>query len=425
MKNIILFDNDFRAQLLPLTFTRPIAELRIGILTIREKWEQSLNGKVSYMTQDYLSQKFPIHIEEENYVINGAVLPSPELCKLINQLDNDEVLLAAGEFIATKLGKHQFHHLMNNEDLDALLGTDIDGTPFLKIKHTWDLFKMNASAIQWDFDLLTKNRKSAPLSSTNTLIGENRVFLEEGAKVEGAILNTTNGPIYVGKNAEIMEGCLVRGSFSLGDHSILKMGAKIYGATTIGPYCKVGGEVKNSVLLGYSNKSHDGYLGNAVLGEWCNLGANTNNSNMKNNYSNVKVWSYEKKAFVDSRQQFCGLIMGDHSKCSINTMFNTGTVVGVFANIFGAGFPDKFIPSFSWNAINTFSTYRLEKALEVMEKVFYRRNKVPDELEKNLLKSIFEQTSKFRKWEIAVASATEKNEVGKRNGDVETPIMNS
>ena len=399
MKNIILFDSDVWSQLLPLTFTRPVAELRVGILTIRQKWEQFLNGTASYMTQDYLSKKYPISIEGENYVINGAVLPSPKLCKLINQLEDNEVLLEEGEFIAAKLGESQFYHLMNNEDLDALTGVDIDGTPFLKINHTWDLFKINAQAIQLDFDLLTKGRKSAPLSSTNRLIGENQVFLEEGAKVEATVLNTTDGPIYIGKNAEIMENCMIRGGFALGDNAILKMGAKIYGPTTVGPYCKVGGEVKNSLILGYSNKSHDGYLGNSVIGEWCNLGANTNNSNMKNNYSNVKVWNYKKKALVNSGEQFCGLTMGDHSKCGISTMFNTGTVVGVFANVFGAGFPDKFIPSFSWGAVNHSTTYRIEKALEVMEKVYERRNKVLDDVERNILKSIFEQTSVFRTWE--------------------------
>jgi len=399
MKNIILFDNEAREQLLPLTFTRPMCELRVGILTISQKWERGLGGKVSYLTQDYLAKKYPTQIEAENFVIDGSVIPTPELIKLVSQLDLNEALMDEDDFIAAKVTNDQIIHLINNEPIAALEGIDIEGTPFLKIKHTWDLFRYNKTAIQLDFVALTKNRKSAPISTTNTIINKHQIFLEAGAKVECSVLNATDGPIYIGKDAEVMEGCLIRGAFSLGDNATLKMGATIYGPTTIGPHSKFGGEVKNSVVLGYSNKAHDGYLGNSVIGEWCNLGANTNNSNMKNNYSTVKVWNYVAGAYVNSWEQFCGLVMGDHTKCGINTMLNTGTIMGIFGNVFGAGFPTKFIPSFTWGGVETSVTYQLEKALQVAEKVYQRRNKPFDEVEQNIIKAIFEQTQQYRHWE--------------------------
>lgn len=411
MKNIILFDNEAREQLLPLTFTRPVSELRVGILTIREKWEKSLGGKASYLTQDYLAPKYPIRIEAENFVIDGSVIPTPELSRLVAQLDLNEALMDGDDFIAAKVTNEQIIHLMNNEPIAALEGTDIAGTPFLKIRHTWDLFRYNKTAIQLDFVELTKNRKSAPISSTNTIINKHQVFVEAGAKVECSVLNAADGPIYIGKDAEVMEGCLIRGAFALGENATLKMGAKIYGPTTIGPHSKFGGEVKNSVVLGYSNKAHDGYLGNSVIGEWCNLGANTNNSNMKNNYSTVKVWNYELERYANSGEQFCGLVMGDHTKCGINTMLNTGTVTGIFGNIFGAGFPEKFLPSFTWGGVTDAVTYDLTKALKVAEKVYQRRNKPFDEVEQNIIKAIFEQTRKYRSWEKAEASAEQKEEM--------------
>jgi len=407
MKNIILFDNEAREQLLPLTFTRPISELRVGILTIREKWEKSLGGKVSYLTQDYLAKKYPIQIEAENFVIDGSIIPTPELAKLVAQLDLNEALMDGDDFIAAKVTNDQIAHLINNEPIAALEGIDIEGTPFLKIRHTWDLFRYNKTAIQLDFVALTKDRKSAPISPTNTIFNKHQIFIEPGAKVACSVLNATDGPIYIGKDAEVMEGCLIRGAFSLGANATLKMGTKIYGATTIGPYSKFGGEIKNSVVLGYSNKAHDGYLGNSVIGEWCNLGANTNNSNMKNNYSMVKVWNYELADFANSGEQFCGLVMGDHTKCGINTMLNTGTVTGVFGNIFGAGFPAKFIPSFTWGGVEN----AVEKAMEVAEKVYKRRNKSFDEVERDLIKAIFEQTQKYRHWEHQNGKVSHKDPV--------------
>jgi UDP-N-acetylglucosamine diphosphorylase/glucosamine-1-phosphate N-acetyltransferase len=401
MKNIILFDPDTRDQFLPLTFTRPVAELRMGILTIREKWERELNGRVSYITQDYLSEKYPIHIADDNFVVNGAVLPNAALCQMIDALNNNEALTKDGELIAARLDRLQFQRLMTDSDIEELAGFELENMDYTTINHVWDIFKFNADALKQDFDLITEGRKSAPLSNSNRVVGDaSQIFLEEGAVVECAILNTTKGPIYVGKNAEIMENCTIRGGFAMGEHSVLKMGAKIYGATTLGPYCKVGGEVNNAVLLGYSSKAHEGYLGNSVLGEWCNIGADTNTSNLKNTYEEIKLWNYPKQSFVKTGMQFLGLIMGDHSKCAINTMFNTGTVVGVSANIFGAGFPRNFIPSYSWGGGSAaYETYDLKKAMLVAERVLERRQLTLSEIDRNILQNIFNQSAQFRSWE--------------------------
>jgi len=401
MTNIILFDSEVRDQLLPFTFTKPMGELRIGILTIREKWEHFLKGTASYITQDYLSDKFPTIVKSENYVINGAILPNPTLCQMISRLSFNEALLHKGDFIAAKLNEIQFNHLMNDEAIESLEGLELQGYSTIhKIEHVWDLYKLNGIAQEIDYQILTKNRTSQPISSTNRIIAAHNIFLEEGAVVECSNLNATLGPIYISKNAEIMEGCSIRGGFALGENSTLKMGANIYGPTTIGPHCKAGGEIKNSIIMGFSNKAHAGYLGNSVIGEWCNLGADTNNSNLKNNYSEVKVWNYDAEQLVQSGEQFCGLFMGDHSKCGINTMFNTGTVVGVFANIFGSGFPKKYIPSFTWGGVQINDTYQLEKALELGDRVYKRRNLPFNKIEQDIIKTIFNQTAKHRSWEI-------------------------
>ncbi|HHH49956.1 MAG TPA: glucose-1-phosphate thymidylyltransferase, partial [Saprospiraceae bacterium] len=273
MKNIILFDSDVRDRLLPLTFTRPVCELRVGILTIKEKWEKWLNGKASYITQDYLSTKFPIQISDVNYVINGAVMPSVQLCRLIEQLEINEALLEDGELIATKLDERQFENLMNDTEIEELQGFDVEDTAYLKIEELTDIYKLNDQAIRDDFTLLTKNRTSQPLSATNQVLGRENIFVELGAKVECAILNASNGPIYIGANTEIMEGAIVRGSLALCEGAKIKLGAKLYGGNTIGPYSKVGGEINKAVIIGYSSKAHDGYLGSSVIGEWCNIGA--------------------------------------------------------------------------------------------------------------------------------------------------------
>lgn len=403
MPNFILFDDDVRDHLLPLTFTRPVGELRVGILTIKEKWQRYFNEeKFTYITQDYLIDKFPIHIEEDNIVINGSVLPSPQLVQLIMGLSPNEAILKEGELIATRLDEHQFEHLINNEEIDELSGFDAGDTPFLKINNLWDIFKINDKAIQEDFDLITKNRISQPISSTNQVVAPENIFIDEGATVECAILNASSGPIYIGKNATVMEGAMIRGALALCESATIKMGAKIYGATTVGPHSKVGGEVGNSVITGFSNKGHEGYLGNSVLGEWCNLGADTNTSNLKNNYAPVKLWSYLEERFISTGTQFCGLIMGDHSKAGINTMFNTGTVVGVSANVFGSGYPRNFIPSFSWGGKQGFTTYKTNKAFETAERVMARRKLEFDDAEKAILEHLFKETSKHRSWEKAM-----------------------
>ncbi len=401
MKNIILFDSDIRDQLLPITYTRPVCELRIGILTIREKWEHWLKGRVSYITQDYLSEKYPISIASDNLVINGAILPDTELCKLIQNLKFNEALLKNGELIAARLDERQFYNLMEDNDIEELEGFELEETTkLLAINHVWDIFSFNDNAMRSDFEVLTKGRTSAPLSKTNQLLGDaSQLFIEEGATIECSILNTKKGPIYIGKNAEVMEGCIIRGGLALCEGSTLKIGAKIYGATTIGPYSKVGGEVNNSVIIGHSNKAHEGYLGNSVLGEWCNIGADTNTSNLKNNYEPVKLWDYTKDSFVKTGMQFLGLIMGDHSKCAINTMFNTGTVVGVSANIYGAGFPRNFIPSFTWGGTGGLETYPFNKAIDTMERVLARRQMTVSKEDRDILKFIFDFSARYRSWE--------------------------
>ena len=398
--NIILFDNEVRDDLLPLTFTRPICELRVGITTIKEKWEKVLDGTIAYITQDYLAEKYRIDYGNENFVINGSVLPSPQLLTLMRQMDFDQAYLKEDELIVAKLGEEQFEKLIHDEDIEEIEGLDIENTEFIKINNLWDIFSSNDAAIKADFQTLTKGRQSAPLSDTNMVIGpRDQIFVEPDASVEGVILNATKGPIYIGKGAAVMEGSMIRGPFAMCENSVVKMGAKIYGATTLGPVVKVGGEVNNVVFQGYSNKGHDGFLGNSVIGEWCNLGADTNNSNLKNNYAEVKLWNYSKQRFAKTGLQFCGLIMGDHSKCGINTMFNTGTVIGVGCNVFGAGFPRNYVPSFSWGGAQGLSTYRTDKAFEAFERMMARRKVDFDVEERLIMLRIFEDTAKYRPWE--------------------------
>lgn len=401
MPNLILFDDDAHDGLLPLTYTRPVAELRVGILTIREKWQLALNSDASYITQGYLSDRFPIYVGDDNLVVNGSVLPNTALLEKIQALEPSEAILSNGNLVAARLDFDQFTSLMEETEIEELAGMELEADlEFIKIDHVWEVFQKNDKALADDFALLTQGRTSAPLSSSNRLIGPvNQLFIEPGAKVEGATINTTNGPVYIGTGAEVMEGCLIRGGLALCEGAVLKMGAKIYGATTIGPYCKVGGEVTNSVLQGYTNKAHDGYLGNSVLGEWCNLGADTNCSNLKNTYEEVKLWNFNTESFEPTGQQFIGLIMGDHSKAAINTMFNTGTVVGVCANIFGEGFPRQFIPSFSWGGKHGFTTFRLDKASAMAARVMSRRNIPFLEEDQHVLQWVYDFSAKYRSWE--------------------------
>jgi UDP-N-acetylglucosamine diphosphorylase/glucosamine-1-phosphate N-acetyltransferase len=399
--NIILFDSDARNHLLPLTATRPMGELRVGILTLREKWERRLRSTASYITQEYLQEKYPIHIEDENLIINGGVLPTPALCRRIEALGLNEALLANGELIAARINEAQFESLIGEEEVDELQGQELEANiPLIQITSLWQLVKLNGQALEEDYSLLTTGRSSKAISDTNRIIGPlENLFLEDGVKMEYCTLNLSAGPIYVGSNTEVMEGSMLRGPISIGSDSIIKMGAKIYGPSTFGPGCRVGGEVTRSIFFANSNKAHDGYLGDSVLGEWCNLGADTNNSNLKNNYSEVKLWDYETERFEKTGQQFVGMIMGDHSKCAINTMFNTGTVVGVFANIYGSGFARNFIPDFSWGGPDGYRTYKFAEACETASIVMARRGLVFSELEKAILYHIYDSTARFRTWD--------------------------
>ncbi len=405
--NYILFDDSTRNDLLPLTFTRPIADIRIGILTIREKWERYLKTSTSSLTEKYLSVKYPMVKSSNNILINGSVLPTPELVKAINALKPDQTLVHKEYIIAMNVIEKDLKEV---DSLDAPIVEDVEkreldglheiecNLPHLKINFPWDIFALNGQAIEDDFKLITHGRKSKVLSDSNRLIAEEKIFIEAGAKVECAVINASNGPVYIGKDAEIMEGSVIRGPFAMGDNATLKMGAKIYGPTTIGPHSKVGGEINNSVIFGYTNKAHDGFIGHSVLGEWCNIGADSNNSNLKNTYDEVKAWNYFQERFIPTGSQFCGLIMGDHSKCGINTMFNTGTVVGVSANIVGHGFQRNFIPSFSWgNSVSGYTTYNIEKALDVAQRVYERRGIEFSAVEKDILKNIYEITFAYRK----------------------------
>jgi UDP-N-acetylglucosamine diphosphorylase/glucosamine-1-phosphate N-acetyltransferase len=396
--NYILFD-DNRDNLLPISFTRPVAEIRIGILTIREKWEKYLGNTCSFYTQEYLQGKYKFEptIDDDNVWINGSFCPNPKLAEEINNLKTEESLFMGDVLIALNSGKITQIDFTIDERFGTLFKKFESHAAPVQVKNLWDIFSKNGEELKRDFDLITHGRNSVALSKTNQVIGLENIFVEEGAKVECAILNATSGSIYIGKDTEIMEGSIVRGPFALCEHSALKLGAKIYGPTTIGPHSKVGGEVNNSVIFGYSNKAHDGFLGNSVIGEWCNIGADSNNSNLKNNYADVKLWHYVKQKFVNTGLTFCGLIMADHSKCGINTMFNTGTVVGVNANIFGAGFPRNFLPDYSWGGAAGFTTYKISEALAVAEKVMQRRAIALTDDDKAILTHVFNLTEQFRK----------------------------
>lgn len=391
--NVIFFEEN-RTDLLPIVFAKPIAKILIGITTIEEKWSSYLNlseKNISYQTENYLSTKFPLHSTNENLFVNSSFLPNQEIADFIlTELKSNEALEINDKIVVAKSSSEKFV----NNDFENII--NINDFNLIEITQLTDIFTKNEAAIIADFNRITKNKHYEKLNTTNTIIG-NQVFVEKGAKVNGAILNSEIGPIYIGKNAEIMEGALIRGPFALCDNATLKMGAKIYGGTTIGSYSKVGGEVSNSVIQNFTNKGHDGFLGNSVLGEWCNLGADTNNSNLKNNYGEVYLWNYTDEKARNTGLQFCGLIMGDHSKCGINTMFNTGTVVGFSTNIYGGGFQNKFIPSFYWGGNGASTTYQLEKAMETAAKVMQRRNVDFTDTDQQIFTAIYHQTDSYRK----------------------------
>lgn len=389
--NYILFDGNVRNQLLPFTFTRPVADIRVGILTIREKWEWLLGSTTTTVTEDYLSEKWPLVELEKNILINASFFPSENLVNIIKNLSENQAVFYNEEPIAF------FSEEDQEVDFETFDVIQYSYNDVLRIEYSWDIFSKNHEAIARDFNILTKGRKSQPIPETSVAFYPENIFIEEGAELQLCSLNAKEGPIYIGKNSEIMEGALIRGPFALCEGATVKMAAKIYTGTTIGPYCKVGGEVNNSVLFGYSNKGHDGFLGNSVIGEWCNLGADTNTSNLKNNYDQVRLWDYETEGFARTGLQFCGLMMGDHSKCGINTMFNTGTVVGVSANIFGSGFPRNFIPSFSWGGASGMTTYKTNKAFETAKIVMSRRGEEFTEDDAKILQHVYDESTKWRK----------------------------
>ena len=397
--NIILFDGKYRMNLLPLVFTRPVAELRFGILTLREKWEKFFpEAEISYLTEDYLSKKYPMSPSEDAVFIAGNVCADRMLAEEIERLNFGECLSYYGELVAFRGTK---------DDLsctDSLKTKELTSEP-LQIRYLYDIFLNNEKALTADYKLLIAGKQSQALSSTVTIVGDSvlqdglpAVFVEPGAQIECAVLNVQNGVVYIGKDVQIMEGSCIRGPFAACEHAVVNMGAKIYGATTLGPYCKVGGELNNVIMQGYSNKAHDGFLGNAVIGEWCNLGAGTTASNLKNDYSEIKMWNYAEERFVKTGLQFCGLIMGDHSKAGINSMFNTATVIGVGVNFYGSGFPKTFIPSFAKGSPAGISLHELNKFFAMAEAVMARRGKTLTETEREIYTTIFDTTARY--WRI-------------------------
>lgn len=386
LMTINLFDDGAWNSLRPLTFTRPVANLRIGILTIVEKWSKYLQADAGFITQAYLSTKFPPYTQAELY-INGSICPDNQLVDAILELKTGDILMKGDHILAAKLAPERIFDRLQLKGNTIAYAAD-----FTRLTFPEDIFKFNDVELRKDYALLTAGRHSAALSSTNTFLGDD-IFIEEGAVAECSTFNSKSGPIYLGRNTQVWEGSHIRGSFALCNDSQVKMGAKIYGQTTIGPFCRVAGEINNAVIWGHSSKGHEGYLGNSVIGEWCNIGADSNNSNLKNNYAEVRLWDYEKERFRKTGLQFCGLIMADHAKCAINTMFNTGTVAGVSANIFGAGFPRNFIPDFSWGGSHGYEVYTLNKMFETATKVFERRELPFDDLEKQILKHVFELTA--------------------------------
>ncbi|TRX67909.1 glucose-1-phosphate thymidylyltransferase [Flammeovirga kamogawensis] len=393
MMNIILFDNPtLRVQLLPFTFIRPVADIRVGIFKIYEKWERALKCEVSFLTEDYLQGKFPVKHGSEQYYINGSLCPNPSILKRIEELKEGQGLVCGKEVLVLHTSTNYSKMTDDPEEFEKI---EVPLEEVSLIQHPWDIFTHNREQIILDFEEVTKGRISHHIEDPHTVVyGRANIFVEEGVEVRAAILNAQKGPIYIGKNAVIEEGVIIQGTCAIGEGTRINMGAKIREDCSFGPHCKVGGEINNSVIFGYSNKAHDGFLGNSVVGEWCNLGADTNTSNLKNNYGPVRIWSYEKSEYVSTQQQFCGMMMADYCKAGINTMFNTGTVVGVSAHIFGGGFPPKHIPSFAWGAIDSKDVAQLDKMVEIAERVFARRKADFTVHDRQILQKVFE-LSKF------------------------------
>lgn len=393
MINVIFYDLPrVHADLLPMTFTRPVADFRIGITTIREKWAMMLpqDCRYGYRTVGFLVKKYKAEEIDDNLFIAGNVVPNPALVEEVLRLEIGEALFKGDDFIAYRGVSPDMH-------ADNYMKKEYNGE-YLVLHYLFDIFLNNGAVIKQDFEMITKGRTSCALSASNTVIGDpGLVFVEEGAYVEGAFLNTNGGPIYIGKDAQVMEGSCVRGPMALCEHSNINMGSKIYSDTTIGPWSKVGGELNNVVVFGYSNKAHDGFLGNAVIGEWCNIGAGTNASNLKNDYSKIRVWNYPDHTFMRTDLQFCGLIMGDHSKVGINCMFNTATVVGVGVNIHGSGFPRTFIPSFSEGSpVGGFTDVQLKKFFDIANRAMARRGLLLTDLDYEIFEEIYKIADTYK-----------------------------
>ncbi len=397
---VVLFDTfESFENLLPLSYTRPVADFRVGIMTIREKWEHYLPGNYSYKTTEYLGEKFPVAVsaDEEAVFVAGNVLPDEDLAARVLALESGGALRDRSGLVAFRGSLRQFGELDPAE-------SSVEGDEVSRIQYVYDVFRENGQEICRDYDLLAKRGKGQAPDASVTIIGSvessggmPRIYIEDGAVVEGAVLNVKNGPIYIGKDAVVMEGACLRGPIALCDNAVVRMGAKVYGSTTIGPYCKVGGELDNAVMFGFSNKAHDGYLGNAVIGEWCNLGAGANASNLKNDYTKIRIWNYHTQRFMRTDLQFCGLIMGDHSKAGINTMFNTATVVGVGVNLHGAGFPRTFIPSFSSGSPEGgFDNVSIDKFMDTAGMVMQRRGLALTDVDRRIFDTIYRSAARFK-----------------------------
>ncbi len=399
MTNLILFDGDVRAHLLPLTFLRPVAEIRVGMLCIREKWEIRMQAKASHITEDYLSERFPLQVAEDNLLVNSSVLPSEPLCRILRNMEFGEAYLAGDELLAARLDEEQLRRLINEEEIDHLQVLPVPGVTFSKINRITDFFRLHAEEIESDFHLLTSGRRSQALRASNRIIAPERIFVEEGAWIEGATLNASAGPIYIGAGAVVMEGASIRGGLCLGANAVVKMGAQLYGPNTIGPWCKAGGEIEHSIMQEYSNKAHHGYLGHSFIASWCNIGAGTTVSNLRNDYSSQRLWNYPLETFEKTGETFCGLIMGDHTRTGINMMFNSATSVGVACNLYGNNFPRNFIPSFALGGPAGLQTNPIEQAVASMEQMMQRRNLQLSIEERITIIRLFEETTAQRTWE--------------------------
>ncbi len=393
--NYILFGDQTRNHLLPFTFIRPMGDLRIGILTIREKWERYLGKKTSSLTEEYLSTKYPLIKEADNVLINAAVFPNKEVVEAIGKLGNNETLSQGDVLIAYRLSDKDLDSI-DDESFEARENHEFSGK-IEKLSYLHDFLLLNIDAIVNDYRLITANRKSGSTGPLARVVCPENVFVEDGAKIEMAIINATEGPVYIGKNAHVMDGAIIRGPVSIGEGTKVRMGALLYPGSAIGPYCKIGGEISNTIVFGYSNKAHDGYIGDSVIGEWCNIGAGSNFSNLKNNYSQVRVWNYAEETFVPTDLRFCGAFVGDHTKCGINTMLNTGSVIGVNSMIYGSGFIRNFIPSFSWGSAAGITIYKFETALETARIVMSRRGKELTADDESILRFVYNQSLRHKR----------------------------